>query len=67
MPVDALVLRFSGSKLKVDESSVTGETDLIVKCTVYDVQAGTSGDAELEPNARFALLVSGSVINEGTA
>lgn len=67
VPVDAVLLRFSGAKLKLDESSVTGVTDLIIKCSIYDVQAGTSGDVDADADSRFAVLVSGSMVNEGTA
>jgi len=67
MPVDALLLRFDGATLKIDESSVTGESDLIVKCTIFDVLHNRSGEAEAEPESRCAVLVSGSTVNEGTA
>jgi len=46
---------------------VTGESDLIQKCTIFDVHANKSGDGDVEPSSRFAVLVSGSTVNEGTA
>jgi len=61
------LIRYDGQALKVDESSVTGESDIITKCTIMDVLNNSSGDPEIEPNKRFCLLISGSTINEGTA
>jgi len=67
MPVDALLLKFDGAVLKIDESSVTGESDMIVKCTISDILANRSADAEAEPDSQCAVLISGSTVNEGTA
>lgn len=61
------MIKFDGQALKVDESSVTGESDVITKCTLEDVINNSAGDSEIEPNKRFSLLISGSTINEGTA
>jgi len=46
--------------LKVDESSITGESDLIEKCTLDDVVNDKLTNL-------FSILISGSLINEGTA
>jgi len=67
IPVECILIRFDGQSLKVDESSLTGESDVITKCTLSDVIKKSSGDPYLEENARFSLLISGSTINEGTA
>jgi len=65
LPVDALLLKFDGATLKIDESSVTGESDLIVKCTIFAVAEGKgSHDSD---HLQSAVLVSGSIVNEGTA
>jgi len=66
-PVDCILIRFDGQSLKVDESSVTGESDLITKCTLEDVMNNSSGESDIEPSKRFSLIISGSTINEGTA
>jgi len=66
-PVDCILIKFDGQALKVDESSVTGESDIITKCTLMDVLNDSAGDPDIEPNKRFSLLISGSTINEGTA
>jgi len=66
-PVDCILIRFDGQSLKVDESSVTGESDLITKCTLNDVMNNSSGESDIEPSKRFSLIISGSTINEGTA
>jgi len=67
VPVDSLLLKFSGTVLKLDESSVTGESEQIIKCTIYNVQAENCGDIEQDADSRFSLIVSGSIITEGTA
>jgi len=49
----------------VDESSVTGESDLIQKCTIAELMEGTN--KTIENATTFPILISGSLINEGTA
>jgi len=51
----------------MDESSVTGESDMITKCTLSDVHEGKSGEEDIEPDNRFCILISGSTVSEGTA
>jgi len=61
------LIRYDGQSIKIDESSVTGESDLITKCTLEDVLNGSSGDPDIDSNKRFSLIISGSTVNEGTA
>lgn len=49
----------------MDESSVTGESDLIQKCTIAEIMEGSNKTVENNPT--FPILISGSLINEGTA
>lgn len=65
--MDLILLKFDGQCLKMDESSVTGESDLIEKCLLSHVQQGVSGSEEANPNDRYCLMISGSTVNEGTA
>lgn len=51
VPVDCFLVRRDGV-LKMDESSVTGESDMIEKCLLSDVNEGKSGTDEAEPNDR---------------
>jgi len=44
IPVDCVLIKFDGQSLRVDESSITGESDIITKCTLSDVRRNSSGD-----------------------
>lgn len=58
-------MKYEGQALKVDESSVTGESDLIQKCTIAELLEGSN--KTIEGKDTFPILISGSLINEGTA
>jgi len=49
----------------MDESSVTGESDLTLKCTLDQVLRPTSAEENIEQLS--PILLSGSTVNEGTA
>lgn len=51
----------------MDESSVTGESDMIAKCTLQDVTDGKSGEEDIPADKRYCMMVSGSTVSEGTA
>jgi magnesium-transporting ATPase (P-type) len=65
VPVDVVLVKYDGQTLRVDESSVTGESDLIEKCTVEELKTGKNKTAE--DKLKFCMLISGSTVNEGTA
>jgi len=67
VPVDCFLVKFDGNCVKCDESSVTGESDVIVKCTLKNVQEEKSGEEGCDPVNRYCLMISGSTVTEGTA
>lgn len=44
---------------------MTGESDLIQKCTIAELMEGSN--KTIENATTFPILISGSLINEGTA
>lgn len=65
--MDCFLVKFDGNCVKCDESSVTGESDVIVKCTLANVQQDKSGEEGIDPVHRYCLMISGSTVTEGTA
>ena len=61
IPVDGILTQ--GNQIKIDESSVTGETDLIVKCDY--VKLGNDFTTE-KAKKETPFLISGAKVMEGT-
>jgi len=64
VPVDGIFI--DGSNVKCDESSATGESDLMRKTAADRVYAVLAGEAEGELRKLDPFILSGSKIQEGT-
>ena len=66
LPVDGLMI--SGSEVKVDESSLTGESDMIRKLPVREMLAQNSSSLQVagKTQKQSPFLVSGTKVEDGT-
>ncbi len=62
IPVDGVLV--VGNKIKMDESSVTGESDLITKTDIQKISEEENPTAKAKKETPF--LISGSKVMEGT-